>query len=190
MPTTCDFSNKTFAPSPTKDCKPAPDCDASMGQLKCAYKPNPHIYVGTWMDNQLQELDDRVTNATPAGVHNWPKGCTDANTPSGNLGMLGGKCLWFNESAPHVKTDMFVVQGMPGVWDMHCTFEGGGAGIGQFPDLVSCSAHGNYFFTTYQCAQYQDHCLKTIMKFWEIPLQQQYHLRQINIENVFAKMLK
>jgi hypothetical protein len=145
-----------------------------MGQMKCAYKPNPHVYVGTWMDNQLQELDDRVTNATPTGIHNWPKGCQDGNTPSGDKGQVGGKCLWFNESAPFVQTDMFVVQGMPGVWDMHCQYEAGGAGIGPFPDLVDCSAHGNYFFTEYQCAQYPDHCLKTIMKFWEVPLQEKY----------------
>jgi hypothetical protein len=51
--------------------------------------------------------------------------------------QVGGKCLWFNESAPFVKTDMFVVQGMPGVWDLHCTYEGGGAGVGQYPDLVA-----------------------------------------------------
>ena len=54
--TTCDFSNKTTG------CVLANDCDDSMGQMKCAYKPNPHVYVGTWMDSQLQELDDRVTN--------------------------------------------------------------------------------------------------------------------------------
>eukprot|EP01051_Picozoa_sp_SAG22_P024566 SAG22_NODE_6870_length_801_cov_1.286325_1_plen_63_part_10 len=49
-------------------------------------------------------------------------------------------------------------------------YEANGPGVGQFPDLVSCSAHGNYFFIQYQCAQYQDHCLKTIMKYWEVPL--------------------
>ena len=108
--------------------------------------------------------------------------------------QVGGKCLWFNESAPHVSTDMFIVQGAPGVWDMHCQYEASGPGVGQFPDLVSvrpqipipslhafanltscgkpliedlsgqCSAHGNFFFIQYQCAQYQDHCLKTIMR--------------------------
>jgi hypothetical protein len=46
--------------------------------------------------------------------------------------------------------------------------------IGPFPDLVSCSAHGNYFFTTYQCAQYPDHCLKTLVTHWINPLQQSY----------------
>ena len=40
-----------------------------------------------------------------------------------------------------------------GVWDVHCAFEAGGAGLGSFPDLVSCSAHGNFFFPQYQCAQ-------------------------------------
>ena len=39
--------------------------------------------------------------------------------------------------------DTFIVQGMPGVWDVHCQYEAGGTGIGPFPDLVSCSAHGN-----------------------------------------------
>eukprot|EP01045_Picozoa_sp_COSAG04_P018011 COSAG04_NODE_1633_length_6104_cov_3.956536_11_plen_127_part_00 len=51
--------------------------------------------------------------------------------------QVGGKCLWFNESAPHVSTDMFIVQGAPGVWDMHCQYEASGPGVGQFPDLVS-----------------------------------------------------
>ena len=80
--------------------KPVPqDCDASMGQLKCepallrslsnridltcwvvgANIPNPEVYVGTWLDNQLQELDNRVSNATPAGVRNYPAGCADGN---------------------------------------------------------------------------------------------------------------
>eukprot|EP01046_Picozoa_sp_COSAG06_P101440 COSAG06_NODE_47582_length_338_cov_0.866109_1_plen_39_part_10 len=39
-----------------------------------------------------------MRNATPAGVRNYPAGCID-----GNLDNVGGKCLWFNESAPHVK---------------------------------------------------------------------------------------
>jgi hypothetical protein len=114
VPTTCDFSNKTFVPSPTKGCVPVPDCDAVMGQRECVYKPDPAIYVGTWMDNQLQELDDRalllilfvlghfvrswslvwpptlagVTNASGPGVQNWPRGCVDGNTPSGNKGQV------------------------------------------------------------------------------------------------------
>ena len=46
--------------------------------------------------------------------------------------------------------------------------------MGPFPDLVSCSAHGNYFFPQYQCAQYNDHCLKTIVQHWDVPLQQAY----------------
>ena len=41
------------------------------------------------------------------------------------------------------KTAHTTVQGMPGVWDVHCQYEAGGTGIGPFPDLVSCSAHGN-----------------------------------------------
>ena len=44
--------------------------------------------------------------------------------------------MWFNESAPHVQTDMFVVQEMPGVWDTHCAYEASGTGIGPFPDLA------------------------------------------------------
>ena len=39
---------------------------------------------------------------------------------------------------------------------------------------VACSAHGNYFFTTYQCAQYPDHCLPTIVEYWINPLQEKY----------------
>lgn len=89
VPTTCDFSNKTFVPSPTKGCAPAPDCDAVMGQRECVYKPDPAVYMGTWMDNQLQELDDRVTNASAPGTVNWPKGCADGNTPSGDKGEVG-----------------------------------------------------------------------------------------------------
>lgn len=46
--------------------------------------------------------------------------------------------------------------------------------MGPFPDLLSCSAHGNYFFPQYQCAQYNDHCLKTIVKHWDVPLQHEY----------------
>ena len=68
VPTTCDFSNKTFVPSPTKGCVPVPDCDAVMGQRECVYKPDPAIYVGTWMDNQLQELDDRAHVVVGAAV--------------------------------------------------------------------------------------------------------------------------
>ena len=29
-----------------------------------------------------------------------------------------------------------MVQGAPGVWDLHCNFEASGTGIGPFPDLV------------------------------------------------------
>ena len=46
-------------------------------------------------------------------------------------------------SAVQMSQDTFIVQGMPGVWDVHCQYEAGGTGIGPFPDLVSCSAHGN-----------------------------------------------
>ena len=60
------------------------------------------------------------------------------------------------------------------MWDVHCAYEAGGVGMGPFPDLVSCSAHGNYFFPQYQCAQYNDHCLKTIVQHWDVPLQHAY----------------
>merc|ERR1712083_214774 len=90
-------------------------------------------------------------------------------------GCTGSECLWFNESGLHVTTDMFIVQGMPGVWDMHCAFEGGGPGaVPGFPDMVGCSVHGNYFFLQYQCAQYPNNCNTDLVKYWEIPLQEKY----------------
>jgi hypothetical protein len=136
-----------------------PDCDNPAHQgPKCANIPDPNLYIGTWMDGAYEDLH----NQTAAVGATFPGGCT------------GVKCLLFNESAKNVKTDMYNVQGMPGVWDLHCNYEASGPGIGPFPDLVACSAHGNFFFTTYQCAQYPNHCLKTIVSGWLKPLMQKY----------------
>lgn len=60
------------------------------------------------------------------------------------------------------------------MWDLHCNFEGGGPGVGPFPDLISCSRKGNYFFLQYECAQYPNNCNDKLVSGWEIPLQQKY----------------
>merc|ERR1712232_1242331 len=116
----------------------AGNCDAagdqthcqSVGHLgpKCPAIPKNNVsysHVSTWLEAAQSSL---FNLSTQAGGVALPKGCE------------GEKCLWFNESAPHVTTDMFVVQGMPGVWDLHCNFEASGPGVGSFPDLIACSA--------------------------------------------------
>lgn len=87
-----------------------PDCDevAHLGQ-KCARIPNydGHHYVGTWLDSSLPELYNLTQHASG---HTGRLSATSTGS-----GCVGAKCLWFNETAPHVKSDMFVVQAMPGV---------------------------------------------------------------------------
>lgn len=61
-----------------------------------------------------------------------------------------------------------------GTWDLHCNYEGSGVGIGQDPDLIACSEHGNYFDGQYWCAQYPNNCSDVIVRTYEIPLQRQY----------------
>ena len=70
----------------------------------CTLSRGPWLDVGTWLDDALPNLHNLTAHAGAT----MPGGCT------------GAKCLWFNESAPHVKTDMFVVQGMNGPWADRC----------------------------------------------------------------------
>jgi hypothetical protein len=101
---------------------------------KCARIPNydGHHYVGTWLDSSLPDLYNTTQHA---GSHTGrlstpppPIKCNqNERCPSGTMcsksgfcpadatGCVGAKCMWFNESAPHIKSDMFVVQAMPGV---------------------------------------------------------------------------
>ena len=112
-----------------------PDCDevAHLGP-KCARIPNydGHHYVGTWLDSSLPDLYNStqfasghtgILSSPPPPVKCRPtEHCADGSScpksgvcPATSAGCVGAKCMWFNESAPYVKSDMFVVQAMPGV---------------------------------------------------------------------------
>jgi hypothetical protein len=93
-----------------------PDCDEVAHQgPKCARIPNydGKHYIGTWVDTAQAELWNITSSTTPTAPS---KACQ------------GAQCMWFNNSAPTVKADMFIVQGMPGVWDTHCAYEASGVG--------------------------------------------------------------
>ena len=65
------------------------------------------ISAGSWLPTWLPAALANLWNLTEqVGAQ--------ANLP---LGCVGPKCLWFNESAPHVKADLFMVQQMPGNYD-------------------------------------------------------------------------
>ena len=104
---------------------------------KCARIPNydGQHYVGTWLDSSLPDLYNTTQHASgqtgrlsapppphvkcnPQNHERCPGGtvCPKSGVcPDNAAGCVGAKCMWFNESAPHVKSDMFVVQAMPGV---------------------------------------------------------------------------
>ena len=67
--------------------------------------------------------------------------CTDGHVRGTGKNSLLQEC-WCSFDPESVLLLFPLIQGMPGVWDMHCQYEANGPGLGQFPDLVSCSAHG------------------------------------------------
>ena len=126
----------------------------------CPVIIQPGSWLPTWLPPALANLWN-LTSQIGAQAY-LPVGC------------VGPQCLWFNTSASHVKADLFLVQQMPGTWDLHCNYEGVGVGIGQLPDLIACSQHGNYFDGQYWCAQYPNNCSDVIVRTYEVPLQHQY----------------
>ena len=84
---------------------------------KCARIPNydGHHYVGTWVDTALEGLYN-ATSATVDGPTDPSSGgvkcAANEKCPDGKIcpasgkcgGCIGAKCMWFNESAPHVTT--------------------------------------------------------------------------------------
>ena len=108
-----------------------------------------------------------------------PSGCDQANhnlnssLPCWNTGY----CLRADESLKYVKTPMFLVQQMPGVFDYQCLYDGAAVGC-PGPECIlqtSCSMHGGRrFMGTYDCVQYIDVCSPDIVRNFSVPLQQKY----------------